>query len=352
MSATEAVATLELEKPAPVLQMKGVQKAAAIMLTLTEEDAARVLEHLDEDEIRMVSTAMADIGNISAADMGAIVADFDRAVASYSSVAGSLAKTESILGKALPPDQVKAIMDELRKPSRGVWKKLSTVDRGLLSAYLRGEHPQTIALVLTNIESEITSRILGSFPQPLAISVINRMLKLQPVQKEVLEQLEQNLESDLLANFSVKKKTDTHAAMADIFNSFDRQTETRLMEALEQVNQLSSRRIRELMFTFEDLMKLDAASIQTVIRASDKNVLAKSLQGASDMVMNVFLSNMSSRSAKVLADDIASLNNLPRTEIEASQGELIKLAKLLIERGEITNPKAKADGDSLDYDLS
>jgi flagellar motor switch protein FliG len=313
----------------PVDSLNGVQKAAAIMLTLSEEEGGKVLEHLDDDEIRMLSAAMADMGSVSAAAMGSVVADFDQAVSLYSSVSGSLEKTEAILGKALPADQVKAIMDEIRQPSRGVWKKLSSVDRGLLSAYLKGEHPQ-----------------------PLAINVINRMLRLQPVQKEVLQQLEENLEADLLASFSIKKKMDTHAAMAEVFNSFDRTTETRLMDALEQVNATSSKRIRELMFTFEDLTKLDAAAMQTVIRAADKTMLAKALQGVSEVIMNVFLGNMSSRAAKTLGDDIASMQDLGRNEVESAQGELIRLAKGLIDRGEISKPKGKSEADGGDYDLS
>jgi flagellar motor switch protein FliG len=335
----------------PVDSLKGVQKAAAIMLTLSEEEGARVLDHLDDEEIRALSAAMADMGTVSAAAMGSVITDFDKAVALYSSVSGSLEKTEAILGKALPAEQVKAIMDELRQPSRGVWKKLSSIDRGLLAAYLKGEHPQTVALILSQIEAELSSRILSTLPQTLAIEVINRMLKLQPVQKEVLQQLEENLEADLLASFSIKKKMDTHAAMAEVFNSFDRSTESRLMEALEEVNALSSKRIRELMFTFEDLTKLDTAAIQTVIRAADKTMLAKALQGASELISNVFLSNMSSRAAKTLADDISSMQDLARNEIEAAQSELIRLAKGLIDRGEISKPRGKGD-ESGSFELS
>lgn len=331
--------------------LKGVQKAAAIMLTLSDEDGARVLEFMDEDEIRVLSAAMADIGSVPASAMEGVVADFDEAVASFSSIAGSLEKTESILGKALPPEQVKAIMDEIRKPSRGVWKKLSTIDRGLLSAYLKGEHPQTVALVLSQIEPEVTSRLLSTFPQPLAINVIGRMLKLLPVQKEVLEQLEENLETDLLASFSIKKKSDTHVAMAEVFNIFDKTTESRLMEALEQVNAPSSKRIRELMFTFEDLMRLEAAAMQTVIRAADKAVLAKALQGAPELIASAFLSNMSTRAAKTMTDDIAALQNLPKAEIEACQSELIRLAKGLIDKGEIANPKRSGEDSSSDFEF-
>jgi flagellar motor switch protein FliG len=163
--------------------------------------------------------------------------------------------------------------------------------------------------------------------------------------------LEENLEADLLASFSIKKKMDTHAAMAEVFNSFDRSTEGRLMGALEEVNAISSKRIRELMFTFEDLTKLETAAIQTIIRAADKTMLAKALQGASEVISNVFLSNMSSRAAKTLADDIASLNEVPRTEIEASQTELIRLAKGLIDRGEISKPRGKSDDSSGGGDL-
>ena len=337
---------LEDRSTQPIAALRGIQKAAAIMLTLSEEEGARVLEHMEDEEIRALSAAMADMGTVSSAAMQEVIGDFDKSVALYSSVSGSLDKTEALLSKALPSEQVRVIMDELRQPSRGVWKKLSGIDRTLLAAYLKGEHPQTVALILSQVDSELSARMIASFPQPLALEVINRMLKLQPVQKEILNQLEENLQADLLANFSVKKRMDTHAAMAEVFNSFERSTEIRLMGALEELNPTSSQRIRQLMFTIEDLGKLEAAGIQTLIRGADKTMLAKALRGAPEVISSVFLANMSTRAAKTLTDDMESMQDMPPKELEAAQSELIRLAKSLIDSGEIAKPRKNGDGGS------
>ncbi len=222
---------------------------------------------------------------------------------------GNYDATERLLQQYLPADRVGGIMDEIRGPAgRNMWEKLSNVQEEVLANYLKNEYPQTIAVVLSKLRPEHAARVLAILPEDMALDVVNRMLKMEAVQKEVIERVEQTLRTEFMSNLSQTRRRDAHEVMAEIFNNFDRQTETRFLTALEEDNREAAERIKALMFTFDDLIKLDAGSAQTLMRHIDKDKLAIALKGATETVRAVLLlSNMSSRAAKMLNDDMAAL---------------------------------------------
>ena len=174
-------------------------------------------------------------------------------------------------------------MDEIRGPAgRNMWEKLSNVQEEVLANYLKNEYPQTVAVVLSKIRPEHAARVLAILPEDLALDVVNRMLKMESVQKEVIERVENTLRTEFMSNLSQTRRRDAHEVMAEIFNNFDRQTETRFMTALEDDNREAAERIKTLMFTFDDLTRLDAGSAQTLMRHIDKDKLAVALKGATE----------------------------------------------------------------------
>ena len=218
---------------------------------------------------------------------------------------GNYDATERLLQQYLPPERVGGIMEEIRGPAgRNMWEKLSNVQEEVLANYLKNEYPQTVAVVLSKIGPEHAARVLAILPEELALDVVNRMLRMEAVQKEVLERVEQTLRTEFMSNLSQTRRRDAHEVMAEIFNNFDRQTETRFITALEEDNRESAERIKTLMFTFDDLTKLDTGSAQTLMRHVDKDKLAVALKGATEPVRQFFLSNMSTRAAKMLIDDM------------------------------------------------
>ena len=193
---------------------------------------------------------------------------------------GNYDATERLLQQYLPPERVGGIMDEIRGPAgRNMWEKLSNVQEEVLANYLKNEYPQTVAVVLSKLRPEHAARVLAILPEDLALDVVNRMLRMEAVQKEVLERVEQTLRTEFMSNLSQTRRRDAHEVMAEIFNNFDRQTETRFMTALEEDNRESAERIKTLMFTFDDLTKLDTGSAQTLMRHIDKDKLARRAQG-------------------------------------------------------------------------
>jgi flagellar motor switch protein FliG len=239
---------------------------------------------------------------------------------------------------------VGGIMDEIRGPAgRNMWEKLSNVQEDVLANYLKNEYPQTIAVVLTKIRPEHAARVLAILPEELALDVVSRMLKMEAVQKEVIERVENTLRTEFMSSLSQTRRRDAHEMMAEIFNNFDRQTGTRFMTALEDENRDSAERIKTLMFTFDDLTRLDAGSAQTLMRHIDKDKLAIALKGATEGVRQFFMGNMSSRAAKMLTDDMGALGPVRLRDVDEAQAQLVNLAKDLAAKGEIMIAKSHGD---------
>jgi flagellar motor switch protein FliG len=180
-------------------------------------------------------------------------------------------------------------------------------------------------------------------PEELSLDCINRMLKMEAVQKEVIEGVEQTLRTEFMSNLSQTRRRDAHEVMAEIFNNFDRQTETQFLTALEQENREAAERIKALMFTFDDLVKLDTASAQTLMRKIDKDKLGVALKGASEPVRQFFFSNMSTRAAKMLVEDMQEMGPVRLRDVDEAQGLLVNLAKDLAAKGEILISKSRDD---------
>jgi len=249
----------------------------------------------------------------------------------------------------LPPEKVASIMEEIRGPAgRNMWEKLSNVQENVLANYLKNEYPQTVAVVLSKIRSEHAARVLAILPDEFAMEVVNRMLRMESVQKEILDKVEQTLRVEFMSNLSTTSRRDAHELMADIFNSFDRQTEARFMTSLEEDNRDAADRIKNLMFTFDDLGNLDAASIQTLLRTVDKDQLAIALKGSNDSVREFFFSNMSQRAAKLLKDDMEAMGPVRLRDVDDAQAGMVASAKDLAASGEIMISKNKGD-DELIY---
>lgn len=330
-------------------KLSGPKRAAVLMLALGEQYGAKIWELLDDDEIRELSVEMSALGTIEADVVEDLLLEFVSRMSTSGALMGNFDATERLLQQYLPKERVSGIMDEIRGPAgRNMWEKLSNVQEEVLANYLKNEYPQTIAVVLSKLTAEHAARVLSIFPEELALDVINRMLRMEAVQKEVIERVEQTLRSEFMSNLSQTRRRDAHEVMAEIFNNFDRQTETRFITSLEEENRESAERIKSLMFTFDDLVKLDAGSAQTLMRHVDKDKLGVALKGANDEVRSFFLGNMSSRAAKMLLDDMQALGPVRLRDVDEAQALLVNLAKDLAAKGEIMLAKSRAD-DELVY---
>ena len=332
-----------------VKALTGPERAAVLLLTLGEEHGAPIWTSLDDDEVKEVSQVMSNLGTVSSTLIEKLLVDFVSQISSTGSVMGSFDSTERLLVKFLPKDRVSSVMEEIRGPAgRTMWDKLSNVNETVLANYLKNEYPQTVAVVLTKIKPEHASRVLAALPEDFALECVGRMLRLESVQKDILDKVESTLRQEFMTNLARTARRDAHELMAEIFNNFDRQTEGRFMTALEERNREAAERIKALMFTFEDLGKLDSGSIQTLLRGIDKAKLGMALKGASATLRDLYFSNMSERAGKILRDDMESMGPVRLKDVDEAQLGMVNVAKDLAAKGEIMLSQGNAE-DELVY---
>ena len=307
-----------------------------MMLSLNEEHASQIFSLMDDEEIKELSQTMANLGSIHSGIVDKLFSEFVEEISATGSLTGTYDSTERLLLKAMPGDRVEGIMDEIRGPAgRTMWDKLGNVNEAVLANYLKNEYPQTVSVVLSKIRADHAARVLGALPEAFAMEVIMRMLRMETVQKDILDGVERTLRTEFMSNLARSNRRNPHEMMAEIFNNFDRNTEGRFLTGLEERNRDSAEKIKALMFTFEDLVKLDPSGVQTFLREVDKGKLALAMKGASETLRNLFFTNMSVRAGKILRDDMEDMGPVRMKDVDEAQMILVNTAKDLADREEI-----------------
>jgi flagellar motor switch protein FliG len=316
--------------------LKGPQKAAIFMLAVGDTLAAKLFEMMEDEEIRELSQTMSQLGRVDADVVERLFVEFADSLSSTGGLVGSHESTERLLFGALDSDRAKQIMEEIRGPAGStMWEKLENVNEAVLANYFKNEYPQTVAVVMSKIKPDHASRVLGMLPENFSMEVIMRMLRMEAVQKEVLDSIEVTLRTEFMTNLARTAQRDSHEMMADIFNALDRTTESRFMTALEERNRESAEKIQALMFAFDDLSRLDDGGIQVLMRQVEKDQLAMALKGASDDVKDMFFRNMSERAGKMMKEDMDAMGAVRLKDVDEAQAGIVISAKSLADAGEI-----------------
>jgi flagellar motor switch protein FliG len=316
--------------------LTGAEKAAILLLAVGEDQMGRLFTLMDDEEIKELSGTMANLGTVSSAIVERLFLEFAEQISVTGSLVGTYESTERLLTKVLGAERVNTLMEDIRGPAgRTMWDKLGNVNESVLANYLKNEYPQTVAVVLSKIKPDHAGRVLTQLPESFAMEVVMRMLRMEAVQKEVLDDVERTLRNEFFSSLARTNRRDSHELIADIFNSLDRNTETRFLTALEERNRDSAERIKALMFTFEDLAKLDTTAIQSIMRTAEKDRIPLALKGASETLRDLFLANMSERAGKLLKEEIAAMGPVRLKDVEEAQAYLVSIAKDLAARGEI-----------------
>jgi flagellar motor switch protein FliG len=333
-----------------IRSMSGPERAAVLMLALGEEHAAKLFALMDDEEIKELSQTMANLGNVSSNVIERLFVDFADQISATGSLVGSYDSTERLLQKVLDKNRVESIMEEIRGPAgRTMWDKLGNVNEAVLANYLKNEYPQTVAVVLSKIKPEHAARVLAQLPESFGMEVIMRMLRMEAVQKEVLDDVERTLRTEFMSNLARTSRRDAHEMMAEIFNNLDRASESRFISALEERNRDSAEKIKALMFTFEDLGRLDPGAVQTLLRNVDKAKLGIALKGASEPLRDLFFSNMSERAGKLLKEEMEGLGPVRLKDVDEAQMHMVTVAKELAAKDEIIIADKRGGEDELIY---
>ena len=329
--------------------LNGLQKAALLVMSVGEETAAKIFQLMHDDEIREISQTMANLGTVNATVIERLFVEFADQISSTGTMTGTYESTERLLMKVLDRSKVDTIMEEIRGPAgRTMWDKLGNVHESVLANFLKNEYPQTVAVVLSKVKPDHGARVLSMLPEAFAMEVIMRMLRMESVQKDILDDVERVLRNEFMSNLARTSRRDAHEMIAEIFNNLDRASESRFLTALEERNRDSAEKVRSLMFTFEDLGKLDPGGVQTLLRNIEKDKLPLALKGASETLRDLFLSNMSERASKMLKEDMAAMGPVRLRDVEEAQLAMVTVAKDLAGKGEIMLSDKKGE-DELIY---
>ena len=316
--------------------LTGYEKAAVLLLSVGDAYSAKLLASLEEDEIRMISQSMSELGAVSSVIVEQLFVEFSEQVATTGNLVNPPEITERILRKVREENPGDETLEQIASyEGHSMWEKLSNVSEQQLANYLKNEYPQTIAVVMAKLKPQHAAKVMEFLPETLSMEVIERMLDLESVKKEVFDDVEETLHREFISTLSRQDTRDTHEAVAEIINGMDRSTEAKLMNMLEETDSGAANKIRSLMFTFEDLANINAAGIQTLVRSVDKKRLVIALKGASEKVRWAFFENMSERSEKLMHEDMHHLGPIRLREVDEAQAEILEIAKDLATRGEI-----------------
>ncbi len=326
--------------------MPDSQKAAILIMAMGSHQSETLMKRFDDKELQRVGSSISGMGRIDAGIVEDVVLQFVQKVTTNADLNGSYAIAESLLRKALPAERADEIISQIGSSNDGhsMWEQLSQISPEMLSNYLISEYPQTSALILSKINPQHASRVMALFPDAVNVEVMNRIVKLDNVQREVLDELEKTLRNEFVTTLGRSRQRDTHEVLADIFNNFDRATETHLMDLFEEQDAQSAEKVKALMFTLDDLVRIDDEGIQSLIIGFPRDTLSVALKNTSSQLSELFFRNMSNRAARILREDMAALGDVRLRKVEDAQKALVNLAKELSGEGAIELVPRGQDG--------
>jgi len=321
-------------------KMTGPKKAAILLLALGEDAAADVMKNLEEAEIQQVGYYMSRFTDVAPEELDIVLEEFYRNSVMEDEGVGISTSPDFVrnaLTKALGADRAKELSDNLRagEDDAGL-EALRYAEPIMISNYIRTEHPQTIALILSYLKDvEQSATVLRELPESLQADVLYRMAVLESIPPGVIAEMNEVLTEEMKTAGSMATSVGGVEPVAEILNSVDKATETRILASIEESNPDLAEQIRELMFTFEDMALIDAKQMQIVMKDVDQADMVLALKTASDAVKELIFSSMSSRAAEMVRDDLENLGPAKISDVEAAQQKIIKVVKKLEEDGSL-----------------
>ncbi len=327
-------------------EITGVQKAAILLIALGPEKSATVFKHLKEDEIEQLTLEIANTRSIAPELKDAVVDEFYEVCLAQQYIAeGGITYAKELLDKALGEEKARDVIGRLTaslqvRPFEFVRK----TDPTQLLNFIQDEHPQTIALILAYLPSAQASAVIGALPPEKQSDVAKRIALMDRTSPEVIKEVEKVLERKLASlvnqDYTIVGGVD---AIVNILNTVDRSTEKHIMETLEVEEPELADEIRRKMFVFEDILTLDNRAIQTVLREVDNNELAVALKSANEQVQEAIFTNLSSRLASMIKEDMEFMGPVRLKDVEEAQQKIVNIIRRLEDSGEIVISRGGGD---------
>lgn len=318
--------------------VKGVTKAAVLLLNMDKDVAVSVLRHLDEDVVEQITREIAQLDLVGSDERGRIIEEFyNVALARSYAKQGGLPYAKALLQKALSPDKASHVMKMIEhQVHRRPFSFLQKTDAENLLTFIQDEHPQTIALILSHLPSAKAGEILADLPGPKQVEVVSRIANMENTNPEVVREVEQGLELRLSGIVSQTfQKVGGVETVAEMLNLADRATEKSILESLEATNPELVEQIRRLMFVFEDILLVNDKGIQAVLKEVDNEELALGLKTASEELREKIFKNMSERASQLIKEDMEFMGPVRVADVEAAQQKIVDIVRRLEDAGEV-----------------
>jgi flagellar motor switch protein FliG len=319
-------------------KLDGVDKAAILLLSLSEEDAAQILKHLEPKQVQKVGMAMAALDDLSQSKISAVHNLFIEQIQSFSTIGF---QSEDFIKKALTAalgeDKAASLIDQIVMGSgaKGL-DSLKWMDSKQVANIIRNEHPQIQTIVLSYLEPEQSAEILAQFPEKVRLDLTMRIANLEEVQPAALQELNEIMEKQFAGQAGAQAaKMGGLKAAADIMNYLETNVEGMLMDSIRENDEEMSQQIQDLMFVFENLVDVDDRGMQAILREVQQEALMKAIKGTDETLKEKIMSNMSKRAAEMMKDDLEAMGPVRISEVEAAQKEILSIARRLSDAGEI-----------------
>ncbi|AFT73684.1 flagellar motor switch protein FliG [Alteromonas macleodii] len=321
-----------------VSKLEGVEKAAILLLSLSEEDAAQILKHLEPKQVQKLGTEMAKVDDMTQTKITAVHKHFIEEIQNYSTIGfQSQDFVKRALTAALGEDKAANLIDQILMGSgaKGL-DSLKWMDSKQVASIIRNEHPQIQTIVLSYLEPEQSAEILAQFPEKVRLDLLMRIANLEEVQPAALQELNEIMEKQFAGQAGTQAaKMGGLKSAANIMNYLDTAIEGQLMDAIREQDEEMSQQIQDLMFVFDNLVDVDDKGIQAILREVQQDALLKAIKGADEELKDKIMRNMSKRAAEMLNDDLEALGPVRISEVETAQKEILSVARRLSDSGEI-----------------
>jgi len=321
-----------------VSKLEGVEKAAILLLSLSEEDAAQILKHLEPKQVQKLGTEMAKVDDMTQSKITAVHKHFIEEIQNYSTIGfQSQDFVKRALTAALGEDKAANLIDQILMGSgaKGL-DSLKWMDSKQVASIIRNEHPQIQTIVLSYLEPEQSAEILAQFPEKVRLDLLMRIANLEEVQPAALQELNEIMEKQFAGQAGTQAaKMGGLKSAANIMNYLDTAIEGQLMDAIREQDEEMSQQIQDLMFVFDNLVDVDDKGIQAILREVQQDALLKAIKGADEELKDKIMRNMTKRAAEMLNDDLEALGPVRISEVETAQKEILSVARRLSDSGEI-----------------
>lgn len=323
----------------------GTERAAILLLSLGEKEAAEVMKHMGAKDVQRIGAAMTQLQNISRKEVTEVLDEFTSTVENQTSLGvGVDDYLRKVLIGALGEDKAAGVIDRILfgRSSKGL-EALKWMDARAVAELVRQEHPQIIAIVLAYLDPDQSAEVLAQFPEWLRADVIMRIATLDGIQPHALHELDEVIEKQFAGKTGALKTSIIGGVKtaSNILNFLDPSQEVSVIEHIKKVDEQLGTKIQDLMFVFADLIDLDDRSIQEVLRAVPGERLLLALKGADEALKEKIFKNMSQRAAEMLKDDLETRGPVRLSEVESAQKEILALVRKLAESGTISLGKGE-----------